>query len=305
MAETAVGFDQLIERARRTGPQKLVVAGAHERNVLMAVHQACEDGIAEPILIGDRPAIERIAGAEGIDLEPYTVQHTTSERETALAAVQWVERGRVGALMKGTLSTPALMHVILNHGLRTEGRLLSHIAVHEHPRLGRLVLASDCGIVPYPTLEQRVQIIQNAVEAMRAIGVAEPRVALMSSSEEIDDKIPCSLDAVKLKEMARPGGPLHGYGQIDGPFDFFSAVDEEAAEIKGLGGLVAGRADILHSPDVVAGNLMSKAMMYFAGGIRAGGCVVGGTLPIVLLSRASPAPDKYNSILLGLICSGR
>lgn len=292
-------FAALENRARQGAPKKLAVVCAHDENVLVAVARAYQAGIAELVLFGDHNKISQLAAERGLQLPPNAVQHTTDPQEAALAALALVREGNVGAIMKGKISTPDLMRLALRNGLRREGRLLSHIAVFEHPRYQRLIALTDAGLIPYPTFEQRIGIIRNAVEAMRHLGDAEPKIACLSSTEEVDEKIPCSVEAQKLAELNRPGGPLADCGLIDGPMDLGAAIDPQAAEIKGKNGPVAGRATILHVPDVVAGNLVGKAIMYFSEA-KMGGCIVGGAVPVVLLSRASTAEEKYASILLGL-----
>lgn len=295
-------FDDLAARIRAAGPRTLVVAGAGEEAVLTAVARAAADGIARPILAGDAAAIERLARSLGVELGDWAVEDARTPEETALAATRAVAEGRADALMKGGLSTPELMHAALKGGLRRPSGLLSHVTLFEHPLFRRMLLMTDGGLVPFPTLEQRVEIIRNAVGALRRLGVAEPRIAGLSSTEVPDEKIPSSLEMAALKAVFAPGGALHGFGEFDGPLDLFSALDAHAAKLKGLGGPVVGRADILHCPDVVSGNLMGKAILLFAEGMRSGGCVLGGTVPIVLLSRASTPDDKYCSILAGLSC---
>ncbi len=297
-----MNFEELSVRAKARDPRKLVVIGAHEGNILKGVVRAAQDGIASPVLLGDQTEIEKIADQEKLDLTGHEIRNIPDLNEAALAAMEMVRAGEVGALMKGKISTPDMMRIGFKNGLKREGRAITHLAAFDSERLGRMVMVSDSGIIPYPTLEQRVQIIKNAVESMRSLDVENPKVAVLAATEEVSEKIPVSLDAVKLKEMNAPGGELDGWGVIDGPMDFFAAVDPEAAKVKGIRGEVAGHANVLHCPDVVAGNLMGKSAIFFAGNIRTGGCVVGGTVPIVLLSRASSADDKYCSILLGLSC---
>jgi len=297
--ENQMTFAALENRARQGAAKKLAVVGAHDENVLVAVVRAHQAGIAELILLGDRDKISRIAAERQLRLPTTAIQHVPDPQEAALAALALVREGSVGAIMKGKISTPDLMRLALRNGLRREERLLSHIAVFEHPRYQRLIALTDAGLIPYPTFEQRVGIIRNAVEAMRHLGDTEPKVACLSSTEEVEEKIPCSVEAQKLAELNRPGGSLADCGFIDGPMDLGAAIDPKTAAIKGKTGLVAGCATILHVPDVVAGNLVGKAIMYFSEA-KMGGCIVGGTVPVVLLSRASTAEEKYASILLGL-----
>jgi phosphate butyryltransferase len=297
-----VGFGDLAAKIRERGPRTIVVVAAEEGAVLAGVARAAKEGLARPTLVGDRAAIERVASLEGVDVRGFPIEDARDAEEMVLTAMRLVREGRADALMKGRLSTPDLMRVALRHGLKRPGRLLSHIALFEHPRFDRLLAMTDGGLVPFPTLGQRVEIIKNAVDALRGLGVAAPKIAGLSSTEVPDEKIPSSIEMAQLKVMFAPGRELAGYGEFDGPMDLFSALDARAAEIKGLAGPVVGRADILHCPDVVAGNMMGKAMLLFAEGMRTGGCVVGGAVPIVLLSRASTPDDKYCSILVGLSC---
>lgn len=298
-----MSFERLASLARDHGPRRLVVVGAHERNVLEAVARAEAEGTVEAVLIGMLPEIEKLAAEHGVDLSGHRVEHAETAEGAALRAMELVRAGEVDALMKGKIPTAVLMSVGLKHGLRRSGKLLTHLSAFEQESTGRFLLMSDAGLLPYPTLEQRVQIIKNAVDAARNFGVDQPRVACLSSSEEVDPRIPCSVDAVKLTEMNRPGGELAGHGHVMGPMDLGSAIDPASAALKGIEGAVAGRSDVLHCPDVVAGNLIGKALIYFAGPIYVAGAVVGGAVPIVLLSRASPATHKYYSVLLALACA--
>jgi len=297
-----MGFDELAAGIRARGPRTIIVVAAEEEAVLAGVARAAEEGIARPLLVGDGLAIERLARLHGIDIRGFPIEDASGPEAMVLAAMRAIREGRADALMKGRLSTPDLMRVGLKHGLRRDGRLLSHIALFEHPRFARLILMTDGGLVPFPTLAQRVEIIKNAVDALRRLGVSSPKIAGLSSTEVADEKIPSSMEMSQLKSMFAPGGALNGYGEFDGPLDLFGALDARAAGIKGLGGPVVGRADILHCPDVVAGNMMGKALLLFAEGMRTGGCVLGGAVPIVLLSRASTPDDKYCSIVAALAC---
>jgi phosphotransacetylase len=300
-----MGFADLAAAIRAGGPRSLAVVAAEDAAVLAAATRAAADGIAEPILIGDPEAIRRAAEAAGVAIGGLAIEAAEGGEAAVLAALRLVRDGRAGALMKGALSTPELLRVGLQHGLKRPGKLLSHITLFDHPRFDRLLLMTDGGVVPFPTFEQRIRILENAVAALRALGVPSPRIAGLSSTEVADAKIPSSLEMARLEAMFAPGAALAGLGAFQGPLDLFSALDADAARKKGLVGPVVGRADILHCPDVVAGNLLGKAMLLFAEGMRSGGCVVGSAVPIVLLSRASPPDDKYCSILAALACGAR
>jgi phosphate butyryltransferase len=300
-----MGFNDLAARIRGRGPRTIAVVAAADEAVLTAVARAAEEGIARPVLVGDRREVERVAREHGVDIGGFEIEGARHPEEAALTAMRLVREGRADALMKGGLSTPDLMRAALKSGLKRPGRLLSHLTLFEHPRFDRLLAMTDGGLVPFPTLAQRIEIVKNAVEALGRLGVARPKIAGLSSTEVPDEKIPSSIEMARLKAMSAPGGELEGLCDLDGPMDLLGALDPRAAEIKGLAGPVAGRADVLLCPDVVAGNLMAKAMIFFAVGMRTGGCVVGGAVPIVLLSRASSSDDKYCSIVAGLSCAAR
>jgi phosphate butyryltransferase len=295
-------FEKLFDLARGVGTRKLAVAGAEEADVLRASVRAAGEGIAEVTVIGRAVEIERIADQEGIDLDALTVAATRDDEGTAVRTVELVRAEEADVILKGRIHTKILMREVIRGGLRPGKQLLSHVSLYSSERFPRPVMVTDAALNPYPTLEQRIEIVKNGVNAMRALGVAQPRVALLAASEGVDEKFPCTADMAEMVEMSAPGGPLHGYGHIDGPFDLGSAIDPHTAEVKGVGGEVAGRADIFIAPDVISGNLLGKAVIYFAGG-RVGGCVMGASLPIGMVSRASPADDKYRSILFAMACA--
>jgi phosphate butyryltransferase len=300
-----MGFTQLSNALRAKGARKMAVVAAHERHVLEAVERATHDGVTAPILLGDARLIEKIADEDNLDLSGCSIENLPIDADAAFRAMELVRNKEVDALMKGKIHTGELMKIGLSNGLRRKGRLLSHMVVFEHERLGgRLGVFTDGGLVPFPTVSERAEIVRNAVEAMRALGVPQPKVAVLAPTETPDENIPSSMEAAELVAMNRPGGILEGVGILGGPMDLFSALDPEAAEIKGIKGEVAGKADILLCPDINVGNIMGKALIFFSRNLRIGGCIVGGTVPIVLVSRASSTDDKYCSILIGLTCSG-
>jgi len=296
-------FEKLFDLAVGIGTRKLAVAGAEEADVLRASVRAAGEGIAAVTVIGRADEIERIAGEEEIDLSAVTVSGTGGDEETARRTVELVHGGEADVILKGRIHTKILMRAVIRGRLRPAKQLLSHISLYSSERFPRPVMVTDAALNPYPTLEQKIEIVKNAVTAMRALGVEQPRVALLAASEGVDEKFPCTVDAAELTKLAQPGGPLEGYGHIDGPLDLGSAIDPHTAEVKRVGGEVAGRADIFIAPDVVSGNLLGKAVIYFAGG-RVGGCVMGASLPIGMVSRASKADDKYRSILFAMACAG-
>lgn len=296
-------FQQLIEAARenvrRRGRHTIAIAGADQRESVLAASHVSHNGMARCILVGDERRIRALAAEEGVDLSDTQVVDETDPTRAALLAALKVSRGEADLLMKGRISTADFMRGALDKdaGLRT-GRLLSHVAVFQMPDLKRLILLSDAGVVVAPTLEQKVEIIQNAVEVAHALGIAQPRVALLAASEVVNAKIRATVEAAILSKMAdrkQITGCL-----VDGPLAVDSAMSAEAARMKGLDSPVAGNADILVVPDIEAGNMLGKAMNYFGGGVLAG-VVVGARCPLVVVSRADPEWSKEVSIALAML----
>ena len=215
--------------------------------------------------------------------------------DTAPAAVAAVRSGQADALMKGGVDTRDFMQAILDRerGLRV-GRLVSHVAVVE--AFGRLLLITDGGVVLNPTLEEKAAIILNAVAIARRLGIELPKVAVLAAVEKENPKMPETVDAAALSRVALPGCVVQGPLAVD------NAVSPEAARLKGIAGPVAGHADILLVPSVLAGNLFAKGIMYFSQ-CRFGGVVAGTSRPVMFLSRSDTAPTRLNTIALGVLLS--
>ncbi len=306
MARTKVErLDDLLAVARGVGPARVAIASPEEREVLLAVRDAVRAGIALPYLVGDGQRIAAVAAREGIDLQELKGQLVDvpagegQSTEVARRAVELVHRGQATVLMKGKMETADLLRATLDRdvGLRT-GRLLSHVALIEMPGLDRLLYVTDGGVVLFPNLHQKLDIARNAVAVAHALGLAEPKIAVLAPAELVNSEIPATVDAAALAKMA-DRGQITG-ALVDGPFGLDNAVSIAAAETKGIHGPVAGRADILLVPSVEAGNLMAKVMTFLAGG-RMAGIVVGASAPIVITSRADPHQGKLLSIALGVI----
>lgn len=294
-----MSFDFLSRLVKERERCSVAFVGAAAGEVLEAAEMVAKEGIAEPILVGDRAQTKRIAADRDIDLFGMEIVDASDDREAASVASDMVAQGTAQALMKGRTPTWILMKEGLRGGLRRDDRLLSHVTLVEVPSFERPILVTDSALTPYPSFAQRIQIIENAVEVMRVLGVRAPKVALLSASEEVNEKIPFSIEAGEIARMNLPGEPLESCGVIAGPLDLGCAIHPETARIKGVEGPVAGDADILVTPDIVAANVLSKSLIYLAGGAVAA-CVVGGAVPIGMVSRASPARDKYNALLLTL-----
>ncbi len=294
----------IIEKAisLSAGSIRIAVAAAQDDAVLSAVEDARARGLVEATLIGDKSAIERVAAAERIDLSPYEIVHEAEPAKAAASAVAHVREGEAALVMKGLLDTSVVLRAVLNKetGLNA-GRLVSHIGVIESPHYHKLFVITDSAINIAPTLAEKIDIIRNAVDVSRALGVELPKVALLAAVEKVNpDKMPCTAEAAILTQMNRRGQiPLC---IIDGPLALDNAVSAEAARIKKIESPVAGDADVLVSPDIEAGNVLYKALLDL-GGAKGAGLVVGAKAPIVLTSRADTAETKLASIALGVLAA--
>ena len=292
-------FSQLMEEARRRGPKIIAIAAAHEKEVLLAAQDAEKLGLADCILVGDHSAIRRTAAEEGIDIGRMMVIHEPDPLVAARKVMELVSLGHAQLAMKGKIETGHFLRAALDKefGIRI-GKLLTHVGIFEIPGFDRLIFISDAGVVVAPTLEEKVAIVQNAIDVAQALGIECPKVAILAATEIVNPKIPSTLDAANLSKMA-DRGQIKG-GIVDGPLALDNAISEESARIKGIQSPVAGKADILITPDIEAGNVLAKAITYFAGGKMAG-VVVGGKCPLVVASRSDPHETKLISIALGVL----
>jgi phosphate butyryltransferase len=292
-------FAQLMEAARARGPKTVAIAAAQEHEVLLAAQDAERQGLAECILVGDRAVIENLARRDQIDIERMMVIHEPDPTDAARKVMQMVSQGHADLAMKGQIETGDFLRAALDReiGLRTN-RLLTHVAVFEIPGFERLTFVSDPGVVVAPTMEQKVDIVRNAIEVALKLGIKQPKVAILAATELINPKIPTTIDAANLSKMA-DRGQISG-GLVDGPLALDNAISLEAAEVKGIHSAVAGRADILIAPDIEAGNVLAKAITYFAKGQMAG-VVVGARSPLIVTSRSDPHESKLISIALGVL----
>ena len=277
-------FDNLIAQARKLRPLRTAVVAPEAPHALVGAILAAEQHLIEPILVGDRFRIEKAAKEAGCAIGRYEiVEASTTERAAALS-VELVRGGRADILMKGHLHTDEVLHEVLKKvgGLRS-GRRLSHVFVMDVPGLSHLLLISDAAINIAPTLEEKVDITQNAIDLAIALGIPTPRVGILSAVETVTPKIPSTLDAAVLSKMA-DRGQIKG-GIVDGPLAMDNAMDMEAAKTKGITSLVAGKAEILIVPNLEAGNMLAKELVFVAHADSAG-IVLGAQVPIILTSRA-------------------
>ncbi len=292
-------FDQLLAEAKRLGPKRVVIAGAEEHEILLAAQDATQEGFVKCILVGNVERMYRAAQEHGISLYGMSLLDEPDSRKTIRRAVLLAREGEADVVMKGSVSTGSLLSVVLNRdiGLRT-GSLLSHVGVFEVPGYDRFIFITDGGVNIHPTVDQKLEILENAVEVAHRLGMAEPKVALVAASELLSPHIPASLDALALAKMAEQGwveGAL-----VDGPLALDTAVSPKAAAIAGARGPVAGHADILVVPDVDTGNVVAKVITFFVRG-RMAGVVMGARVPLVISSRADLHEVKVVSMALGVV----
>ena len=294
-------FAEIIAAARLQDRARIAVAAAADADVLEAVAAAKQAGIADAVLVGDTVAIRELCRHENIDCDLFELEQAPDVRMAAKRAAELVRNGSAQVMMKGLVGTADFMRAVLNknEGLGTGG-LLSHVAVFEAADYNRLILLTDAAINIAPDLPQKVQIIENALHVTNALGNRNPRVAMLAAVETVTASMKATEDAALIAKMAERG-QIKGC-RIDGPLALDNAVSPTAAKHKGIGGEVAGNADLLVVPNIEAGNLLYKALVYFAKAPLAG-IVIGASAPVVLTSRADSPQTKMNSIALAVIAS--
>ena len=289
-------MQELLEEAKKGEPGRLAVAAAQDSYVLDAVMQAKDLGIAEPILVGDKAAIEEVLAELGRADADVRIVDEPDKAEACQAAARLVRDGEADFIMKGLVDTSVIMRAILNkeNELRT-GATISDVLALEIDGYDRLFIVTDPAMSIAPTLEQKVDLINNAVMVAHALGNECPKVAALAAVEKVNEKMPCTVEAAKLAEMNR-AGEIEGC-IVDGPLQFDNVVSEEAAKHKGIESPVAGAADVLLVPDIEAGNMLVKAAEFF-GHAKKAGVIVGAKAPIALTSRASSAESKLYTIAI-------
>jgi phosphate butyryltransferase len=290
-------FNELITKLQNeTSKKKVAVAAAQDEHTLEAVFRAKKDGIVEPILIGDKKEIKNILNKLNVDFNDDQIVCTENDVEAAEKAVELVHEKKVDFIMKGKLQTADLLRAVVNKekGLRT-GRVMSTVGITELPGYHKLLCITDGGMMMYPTLEEKKQIIENAVEVYKAFGYEKPKVAVLAAVETVNPKMPESADADALKKMYLLGEIKDCI--VEGPISYDLTMSKESAEIKGYDSPVTGDADIILAPNITVGNILSKALI-FSAGAKSAGMVVGAKVPIVATSRGSTAEDKYLSLVL-------
>jgi phosphate butyryltransferase len=296
-------LSEVVDLAKRNGPKRVAVALAEDEEVLVALENARQEKIIQGILIGTKQKMEFLAEKSKIDLKQFELIEEQDGLKCALWACDLVNQKKADLIMKGLVGTGDFMKAILDkqRGLGT-GKLLSHVAVFEIPKYPKLLMLTDVAINIAPTLMEKSQIMQNAIDVFHSLGVEKPLVACIAAVEKVNfEKMPATVDAACLSKMAERG-QIKG-AIVDGPLGFDNAVSLESAEIKGIKSVVAGNADILLCPDIETGNVIYKTLTEFASA-HCAAIVVGTKAPVVLTSRADSHETKLLSIALGVVNCG-
>jgi phosphotransacetylase/acyl dehydratase len=297
-------FHKLLGACKHLPPIRCGIVHPCDRGSLVAALEASQRGLLDPVLIGPLARIQAVAVAEHIDLGDLPIVDVPHSHAAAARAVEMARAGQFDALMKGSIHTGELLGEIVSSksGMRT-ARRISHVYVIDVPSHPRILLVSDAAVNICPTLEDKIDIVQNAIDLAHVIGIAEPKVAILSAIETVNPKIRSTVEAAALCKMAERG-QISG-GIVDGPLAFDNAISLEAARKKKITSPVAGRADILITPDLEAGNMLVKQLVFMAGADGAG-IVMGARVPIVLTSRADSVRTRLASIAVAnLVANAR
>lgn len=286
-------YEHLLERAKTLAPLPTAVAHPCDESSLSAAVDAARIGLLAPLLVGPAARIKAVAEKSGLHLEGLEIVEAPHSHGAAARAVELVREGRAEALMKGSLHTDELLGEVVKRdtGLRT-ARRISQCFVMDVPRYPEPLIITDAAVNIAPTLEEKIDIVQNAIDLARSLGVTEVRVAILSAVETVNPKILSTIEAAALCKMA-DRGQITG-GSLDGPLALDNAISAEAAGIKGIRSAVAGRANVLVAPDLEAGNMLAKSLSFLARA-DAAGIVLGARVPIVLTSRADSVTTRLAS----------
>jgi phosphate butyryltransferase len=290
-------FSQILDLARqKKAMTPMAVAAAEEDHTLSAAVAAWKEKVVQPWFVGDKAKILALLKEVGETFDEKYIIDSPDRDQAAFEAVKLVREGKASFLMKGILETSQIVKAILNKetGLAT-GRTLSHMSITHVPKYHKLLVITDAAIIIEPTLAQKKDIIQNAVIGLRALGYEKPKVAVLTSVEKVNPKMPESVDAAELKKMWQEGQITDC--DLEGPISLDLALNKEAAEIKGYKSEVTGNPDILLMPNLVCGNILSKSLREFADTTTVGS-VMGAKVPMVLTSRGASVRSKYTSIVV-------
>jgi phosphate acetyltransferase len=299
MADMKVGYEEILARRKGQPPLPTAVVYPCSEDALMGASEAAKAGLIAPLLVGPPEQIRKTAEKAKLDISAYEIVPAVDAEESAARAANLAGTGKAGALMKGSLHTDQYMHAVLQreNRLRTN-RLLSHCMLIAAPAYRRPIIVSDAAVNIAPDLDQKRDIVQNAIILARAAGISQPKVAILAAIETVNSKMTATTDAACLAKMADRRQIVGGI--VDGPLDLDIAVDKEAARIKGVETPVAGAADILIAPNIEAGNMMYKELTFMAGA-QAAGLVMGARVPVILTSRADTPQARLFSCALAVL----
>ncbi|HVA01432.1 MAG TPA: bifunctional enoyl-CoA hydratase/phosphate acetyltransferase [Terriglobia bacterium] len=292
-------LEELVARARQLGPARIAVVEGYDADVLQSLAQAEPLGLATPILVGDAGKIEAAARRVNFPLRPDSIVPSEGEETSIRQAIDLVREGKADLLMKGKVTTANLIRGVLDkeRGLRA-GKLLSQVIVFQVPHIPRLMLMTDAAINIAPTLDQKAELCRNAIRVAHSLGIAEPKVVLLTALEFVNPGMPATVDAAALVQMNRRGQIEGAY--LEGPLALDVPLSRFAADRKHIDSPVVEAVDVLIAPGIEAANILYRAITYFARG-ESGGIVVGARVPLVLLSRAESPETKIHSIALALL----
>jgi phosphotransacetylase len=302
--ETGTGkYEHLLARCRRFEPVPTAVAHPCERTALEAAIEAAAMGLIVPILVGPAAKIREIAERNGIDLGRTRIVDAPHSEAAAARAVELVRQGEAEALMKGSLHSDELLGAVVakETGLRT-GRRISHAFIMDVPTYHKVLVVTDAAINIAPTLEDKADICQNAIDLLVSLGLKRPKVAILAAVETINSKMVATIDAAALCKMADRGQIVNG--TLDGPLAFDNAISRDAASIKGITSAVAGDPDVLLVPDLESGNMLAKQLSFLANADSAG-VVLGARVPIILTSRADSVRSRIASCAVATLWAHR
>jgi phosphate acetyltransferase len=294
-------YEQMLVKCKNLKPVPTAVAHPCEASALSGAVEAAKLGLILPILIGPRDKIAATAKSAGIELNGFQIVDAPNSHAAAEKAVELVREARAELLMKGSLHTDELMMAVVarDGGLRTERRI-SHVFVMDVPTYHKVFLVTDGAINISPTLEDKVDICQNAIDIVHSLGIKKPKVAILAAVETVTSKMPATIDAAALCKMA-DRGQIKG-AILDGPLAFDNAISKDAARTKGIHSDVAGDPDILLAPDLESGNMLAKQLSFLANADSAG-LVLGARVPIILTSRADSVRSRIASCAVAMLAA--
>ena len=290
--------ENLLKLAKTKGPVKVVIVNAGKAVLIESAKQAFDAGLIEPVFIGDKKIIEKLASDIKWDISKFEIIDEPVENNTAPIAAKMASEGKIKIIVKGHIHTDVLMKAVLKRDLNLIGKKrLSHVWHMTLEKNDKPFIITDGALNVLPKLETKMHILKNSVDFAKRIGINKPKVSVLSATEEVLESVPSSMDAKELSKRAKAEGID---AEVFGPMAFDNSVSEKAAQIKGIKNSVAGKADILLVPSVETGNGLVKMMIYFMGACAAG-VVVGGKIPVVITSRADSAPARLASIAAAIV----